>query len=729
MFQMFGFGGAGCPRCAHQNADAAGYCAACGMTLGAPRNAPALSDNRWIPGPNELAVFFGVRALSGLFGKTLHVPATTRAFVLQGDKASEVPRGDYEIEGFFASLGNLRRDQRGEILVTRSTPMAVEFAFEALHSAEHLAVDARFSVGIAIDDVPLFARHFMTMPGTVTDVHLRELIAPSVRQLATEFVAAQSLRDMAGNANLRAELDERLHGGLKLRLAQFGLAVARVDTLALRHDKFDANRKSVGTLWLAVDGGHVALEHAKQLDVLYNEQEWQAIWRQEQETRQQLRREELRHDASGERAELRLASAERLQAVRLREIDLYGRIAAADSRKQALARGAGELLAELEHALAEKNAVRGDEAGEWTHLRALAQVKMRSALEIEQQAALEARQLAQQRFAHQLLQQQIENKITQALGIEDEARKRAQLQLLHQSREAAARNLLALEQERHRAAWQALSLANGARQRGAERVQEWEDQVALARQRDLVRAGGKADALGQHEKLLRTIEADSALARQRQQVALEGEQQRNAMRIEAQEARWQQELRRLEHERGERFAQLAHAAELARLELARMERLGAMSDTAKLALAAAPNAAQLADYLKAGIHAGMSAEQLAALSGVVAAANGVTPAAAALMAEQRALREGARRDAELDKDRRHQRELMALQNDVNKAALAAQAQLGMGVAQGAAPACAQQAPARLCAGHAAGAAERFCANGHAAGAADRFCARCGAALA
>ncbi|MES3020982.1 MAG: hypothetical protein V4857_05280 [Pseudomonadota bacterium] len=711
MFQMFGFGGLDCPRCAHHNADQAGYCAACGITLGAPRNVPVLSDNRWIPGPNELAVFFGVRALSGLFGKKLHVPATTRAFVLQADKASEVPQGDYEIEGFFARLGNVLRDQHGEILITRSTPMAVEFAFDALHSAEHLALDARFSVGILIDDVPTFARYFMTMPGTVTDVHLRELLAPSVRQLAAEFIACQSLRDMAGNTKLRAELDERLQSGLGLRLAQFGLAVARVDTLALRHEKFDANRKSVGTLWLAVDEGHVALEHAKQLDALYNEQEWQRIWRQEQETRLQLRQDELRHDATGERAELKLASAERLQAIRAREIELYGKIADADSRKQAIARGAGELLAELDHALAKKDALRGDEAGEWAHLRALAQLKMRTALEIEQQAGLEARQLAQQRFAHQLLQQQIENKIGQALGIEDEARKRAQMQLLHQSQEAAARNLLALEQERHHAAWQALSLANGAERRGAERIQEWEDQVALARQRDLQRSGGKADALGQHEKLLRTIEADAALARQEQQIALEGEQQRGAMQRAAQEALWQQELRRLEHEREERFAQLAHVAELARLELARMESLGAMSDTAKLALAAAPNAAQLADYLKTGIHAGMSPEQLTALSGVVAATNGVTAAAAALMADQRAAQERAQRDAEVDKDRRHQRELMALQNDVNKAALAAQAQLGV------AQAGAQQLVARVC------------ANGHAAGAGDRFCARCGAALA
>ena len=73
---------------------------------------------------------------------------------------------------------------------------------------------------------------------------------------------------------------------------------------------------------------------------------------------------------------------------------------------------------------------------------------------------------------------------------------------------------------------------------------------------------------------------------------------------------------------------VAPAAELARIEIARAESLGAMSDTAKLALASAPNAAALADYLKTQVHAGMSADQLAALSGVVAAAHGLTADAA-----------------------------------------------------------------------------------------------------
>ena len=54
MFEMFGFGGVRCPRCAHKNDSQAGYCEQCGLTLGAPRNEPVLRENRWLPGPDEL---------------------------------------------------------------------------------------------------------------------------------------------------------------------------------------------------------------------------------------------------------------------------------------------------------------------------------------------------------------------------------------------------------------------------------------------------------------------------------------------------------------------------------------------------------------------------------------------------------------------------------------------------------------------------------------------------
>jgi len=655
MFQKFGFGGVKCPRCEQKNDGQSGYCQHCGLTLGAPRNAPLLRDNRWIPADDELAVYFGVSALSGIFTKTLRVPAMARAYILQADKATEVPQGEYEIEGFFTRLNHLLRNQHGEILITRSVALPVSFEFEQLRTAEQLKVAACFTVSLAIEQVPAFARHFMTAPGTVSTRHLQELLEPSVRQLATEFIASRSIRDMADNTHLRQQLDERLQSGLKLRLASYGLAVERVETVALRHDKYDHNRERVGSLWLVADERQGQLEHARQLDQLYDAEEWQAIAREERKLHTDLRRAELKQDATLDKAELTLKESERLQALRAREVDLYSRIMEAKTRKVALDKGAGTVLADLEHELAKNKSRRMGEEAEWEHVRQLARIRMQTELEVLQQTAAEQRQLAQQRLSHQLRQQAIENQIENALRIEDEAHRRNQLLALRAQEKEEKQRELAIEAEAHQQQLQSLTLAGLARRREAERVQEWEDQQALARQRDLLRAdavkdagnavevaqvqqrlaalqreGAAADGLAQHEKLLRTLEADQLHTRQQQASARQAmldqlaiDEQRQQLRQQEHELQWQQELRKLDKEREERYAcwKGDYDVLLAQQnhELARMETMHRISDTAKLATAAVPNVQALAHVMGLQIQAGMDAAQIHAHAQVVGA--------------------------------------------------------------------------------------------------------------
>jgi len=727
MFQMFGFGGVKCPRCEHKNGDQSGYCKHCGLTLGAPRSEPVLRDNRWIPGDNELAVYFGISTLSGIFTKTLRVPATTRAYILQADKATEVPQGEYEIEGFFTRLNHLLRNQNAEILITRTLPLPVEFAFDDLHTAEHLKVSASFTVAIRIESVPAFAQHFMTVPGVVNTAHLHELLEPSVRQLAAEFVGSRSIREMAGNGDLRLQLNERLQAALKLRLATYGLAVDGVDTVALRHDKFDHNRARIGSLWLVADERHVQLEHTKQLDQIYSDEEWQAIARDEQKMHSDFRRAELRQDASVNKVELTLKEAERVQALRAREVELYSRVMDSKTRKVAIDKGAGTVLADLEHELSKNKSHRQGEQADWDHVRQLAQIRMRTELEVLQQTAAEQRQIAQQRLSHQLRQQAIENQIAQALLIEDESHKRAELAALRQREKDEKARELQIESEAHAARIQGMTIANAARRREAERVQEWEDQLALARQRellrgdavkdatnavqvaeinqkieDLKRTGAQADAVAQYEKLLRTIEADGMHARQNQANAKQAmldqlaiDEQRLVLKQREQEAAWQHELRKFEQERAAAFTTQQSQQDH---EIRRMETMNRMSDMAIAAVAAPSNVEAVAQIMKLQIQGGMTAEQIQALSQVVAAEQGVTPVEAARMAYERVLEERGHRDAELDKDRRHQVDLI----NVAKAA----------------------APATVVVQH-------RCANGHLVPPGrehDKFCAECGAPL-
>jgi hypothetical protein len=135
--------------------------------------------------------------------------------------------------------------------------------------------------------------------------------------------------------------------------------------------------------------------------------------------------------------------------------------------------------------------------------------------------------------------------------------------------------------------------------------------------------------------------------------------------------------------------------ELARAEVARAESLAAMDDTAKLALAAPPNATLLADFMKTRVHADMAPDQLAALGAVIAAGGAVAPLDAARLAQEQAQQAIAQRDAQVDRERRHQLDLLALRRDADSAV-----------------------PARL-----------VCTHGHPARAGERYCASCGAPLA
>ncbi|WP_426070277.1 hypothetical protein [Janthinobacterium sp. DSP2-3-3] len=762
MFQLFGFGGARCPRCEHKNGAAAGYCAQCGLSLGAPDSDAVLHANHWHLADGQLALFFGVRELSSLFGsaaRRLQVPAESHAWIVQSDAFTVIPAGDYDSASFFARLPALLPARPAEVLIARADAVSLEFDLPGLPSTELLGIAASLRVDIALGQPDAFARQFMRAPGAVTRAHLHALLLPSVRQIALEFIGSRALREMDANADLRPELNERLQSALTQRLAPSGLAVARVETLSLRHDKREGNGDAaIGTLWLgglpAQELEQHSLERMKQLDQLYDEEEWQRIRREELAARHAHRRAELQQDATLEKAELGHQEAERLQALRGRQIDLYGRILEAKSRRQALDHGAALTLGELEQELAQKGAQRADEAANWEHVRALAAIKMRSELELSQLHGREQIQLAQQRFTHQVHLQSIAQQIESALLIDDETGRRTQLARLRQAEADAAQREAQLEAEQHQAAWQGLMLANAARKREAERVQEWEDQMQLARQRELLRAeahkdeaaqvqaaeiaekvaalrrgGAREDAIAQQEKLLRTIEADGVHARQLQQQsqlaqldALAIEEQRQQLRQLEQEAQWQRDLLAMAQQRESDYArwkgeyeallaQQAHAAELARIDIDRIEKIGSLSDTGKVAMAAGQNAAALAQVLKVQLQAGMSAEQIHALAALAAAENSVAPLDAMRMAQDSVAQERNYLEGQAERERRQQLDLINLQNAAHSHGLSAQAlQPGAASAAG--------APAR-------------CKNGHAQRAGhpeDKFCAACGVAL-
>jgi hypothetical protein len=262
-------------------------------------------------------VYFGMRALQGLFRKALQVPPGTRAWILQNGVSTEVPPGEYELESFFARLNNLLRDQHADIFISKSTPLALRFSFSDLPSAEFLPLQLDFSLTLKIEQIASFARHFMSAPGVVTRQDLQDLLAPSLRQIVAEFIAAQSLPEMAANPQLRLQLDERLHSSAKMQLSQYGLALVQVDSLQLQHEKLDAQRRAQGSMILLLDEKRQQLQAAKQFDELYDAQQWQQIQREREQIERNLQQQQQQlqagNDAKHLQQELSLQQEERLQ--------------------------------------------------------------------------------------------------------------------------------------------------------------------------------------------------------------------------------------------------------------------------------------------------------------------------------------------------------------------------------------------------------------------------------
>src|SRR5450830_523410 len=153
MFQLFGFGGARCPRCEHKNGAAAGYCGQCGLSLGAPDSDTVLHANQWRLAEDQLALFFGVRELSSLFGATakrVQVPFESRAWIVQADAFTLIPAGDYDSTAFFARLPALLPARPAEVLIARADSLSLEFDLPSLSSTELLAIAATFRIDVTL---------------------------------------------------------------------------------------------------------------------------------------------------------------------------------------------------------------------------------------------------------------------------------------------------------------------------------------------------------------------------------------------------------------------------------------------------------------------------------------------------------------------------------------------------------------------------------------------------
>ena len=465
-----------CPRCDTRNDKTAEFCEHCGISMAAPRPA-ILKGNRWEAADDEFAVFFKGRDLKGLFSKTLVVPAKMRGWVLQDNRAEELQEGEYTLETLPERLNTFFSGKHAEILIARPNAISIPFRFDDIPSAELLQVTVEANIHLKVGGMDAFRSHFMLRPGVVTVPQLRELLGDSVRQIVVENLGGLHLEEMSTRPGLRQELAKKIEAGLQQRFNGYGLAFNAVDTLSIRHDRFDANRNLMGSLWLDLDEAKRKAEHQKTLDELYNQEAWARIKKREQDLRRRYRESEL----SKEEVEL-------AQILRLSELEQFKNITESETRKAAIEKGAKDEIESLDHnylasrrqreqsALGNQYKAEDEETG-WKRTRELAAIRHQADLRVETLYRDETEKIEQQRIENLLERIAIEGEIERARLIDDEEeRKRqqannAELLLLSQAREETLLNA------RHRLAVDEVDILRETKQREAARIQAWEDKV------------------------------------------------------------------------------------------------------------------------------------------------------------------------------------------------------------------------------------------------------------
>nr|WP_314861035.1 hypothetical protein [uncultured Undibacterium sp.] len=704
-----------CTRCEHENRQGSDYCAQCGLMLSSPDHESILRQHRWLPADDEVAIFFAVQSVDKIAKNNFQIPARARAFVLQNQRIVELLAGDYDIASLREKTKHLASDQAIEVLITRSLPFALHFQFENLHTVEFLPMRANCLVRVKIDDVAIFAKHFMTAPGSINTLQLQELFEATVRHSLQNWLSTQSLRSLQDQADLAPKLDTHLLTDINLQLAQYGFSTTQTTVQALRHEKLFGDREKIieqnMSAELQLDSQRMQLEHATHANSLYSEREWQKIAKQEEQVRVRYRDEEMRQQfgkdlgwlyLKGEqdkankrlsRAKLRQDEAERLQTIRLREIELYGQIAAAHTRKHALSKDTAETIRELEHKLKEKSETRQNEADQWVHIRTLARIKMLSESELSQLHGKQAAQLLQQQIEQQIKKNQLEHEIAQSNLIADRDEQKYQTQLLREKKQRFELHEQELEDERQKNRLINIGIETEVRAREFQRMQAWEEELHQQRTRDLQREErlkvkdtdlkiahveveinsleNKAElarALVQQEKLMRTLEIHQRLEQQEQQKAMqlvELEQSRMEISQTEENNRWQRQQQMTVAEQQQQLA-------LAKIDIERLSAIANFSETGKIATADGPNAIALAEIVKLQTQASMSPEQIlatqAGLSAHAAQAmssmsqiqQGMSLEQAMKMLQERLREEREAREADLQ--RRHEIDLSMAQN-------------------------------------------------------------------
>lgn len=466
-----------------------------------------IDENRWTAPADQFAVRIQVGDAPGFFSKKLIIEPGCRALVIEdGAFIGEVPAGSYTLESFAQRLRFWTKKQC-TVILARAEDVPLDCLCNDLPTRENLLVEASLRLTVQMHDVALFLNNLLGARSGFSIADLRNSVLPVIRQAMWESVGRMSITELTG-PQVRRDLDAAIEQALGVALRRYGLGFGQVQTVSIKHARYDAQRQKLGEAWLL----HEGIEQQRALDELYSADELQQIQRQERVNELEL----LAENVALDRQEGDLAALRRHVGIRsqLRDAMLSNKFDKLETAEQ---------LAQMLHEVDRDRLLRQDEHDELVAMyqakqedRQAARGQLVRKLEIEQ--AFESSRLRAE-LDHQARLQLHDHEVQLASRIENDENRRWLALLERQQSEAEHRRQEELKQLQHQRQLQ-------QQQTGDRRDDQWQELIHEQRidrvQGDLaITRAERAVRLDELERQVRGAREDDTLKLQQRQAELQ----------------------------------------------------------------------------------------------------------------------------------------------------------------------------------------------------------------
>ena len=481
-----------------------------------------IEENRWTAPTDQFAVRIQVNDAPGFFSKRLIIEPGCRALVIEDDAfIGEVTAGSYTLESFAQRLRFWTKKQC-TVILTRAEDMPLECHCDGLPTRENLLVEASVRLTVQMSDVALFLQNLLGARAAFSTADLRNSILSVIRQAMWESVGRMSITELTG-AQVRRDLDAAVEQALGVSLKRYGIGFGQVQTVSIKHEKYDEQRRKLGEAWLLREG----IDQQRALDELYSADELRQIQRRERVNELEL----LAENVALDRQEGDLAAMLRRVGIRsqVRDAvlsDKFDKIETADE----LAR----MLQEVDR----NRLLRQDEQDELKAVyqakkadREAARSQLVRKLEIEQ--AFELSSLRAE-LDHQAALRAREHEFELAGRVENEDNRRWQALLARQRSEAEHRRQEELKQREHQR-----QIAQ--QETGDRRDDQWQQ---LLHEQRIDRVQGEL-AVTRAERNIRLDELERQVRQARNEEALKMQQRQAEVQRQMQQGTFQDQMAKL----------------------------------------------------------------------------------------------------------------------------------------------------------------------------------------